>query len=355
MAETTAFGPLSGQLETASGLQVVNEVLTTVARQFKPHGYVYDQLVAPQLVNRKLGLFPVFNPAQFFAAAGNISVADRAQTPEINFEWSTEPFHCKPYRLQTIITREEANQAHPALRLDYSKTIGLLTVFATNREVRLAERLRTETNGGQLLNGGKPAVQWDKGDTTVKVQEDLQKAALKIYKASGIKPNTLVITQSMAYALANDPTLKEIIKYQIGPQFIRDGQSALLPDTLFGLKVVIAEGVLYNQARPEDKASLTDVWGNSARLMYCDPNAQWGIPSTVYSFRSPVTEGDHQPPATIMPQAGNEPGPAGSWAIVDQWWDYDPPALHIRAWESVDERVVAPSLGYELEEVLANP
>ena len=49
MAETTAFGPLSGQLETASGLQVVNEVLTTVARQFKPHGYVYDQLVAPQL------------------------------------------------------------------------------------------------------------------------------------------------------------------------------------------------------------------------------------------------------------------------------------------------------------------
>lgn len=330
-------------------------MLTTVARQFKPHGFIYDDIVAPQMVSYRHGLFPVFNPAQYFANAGNLSVADRAQTPEVNFEWSTEPYHAKPRRLQTVITREEANQAHPALRLDYSKTIGLMTIFATNRETRLAEILRTEANGGALEFGGKPAVQWDKGDSTVKIQEDLQKAALKVYKATGIKPNTLVLTQSMAYAIANDPTIKTLLQYRIGERIVSEGQAAVLPEVFFGFKVKIAEGVLSNAARPGDKTSLADVWGNSARLLYTDSNAPWGVPSVVYAFRAPVTEGAHEPPSSIMPKAGTEPGPAAGWAVVDQWWDYDPPALHIRAWESVDERVVAPQLGYELEEVLASP
>jgi hypothetical protein len=52
--------------------------------------------------------------------------------------------------------------------------------------------------------------------------------------------------------------------------------------------------------------------------------------------------------------AGVEPNPAGGWAVVDRWWDYDPPAETIRAWESVDERVVAPELGFELHNVLGS-
>ena len=45
----------------------------------------------------------------------------------------------------------------------------------------------------------------------------------------------------------------------------------------------------------------------------------------------------------------------GGWAIVDRWYNVDPPAEHIRAWECVDEKVVAPELGIEIQSVLANP
>ena len=357
MAETANFSPLNGGVNAATGIQIVPD-LSTIARQFKPHGYVYDQLVAPMQVAKKFGKFPVFNPADYFANPGNLRVGDRAQTPEVNFGYSTEVYEAEPYRLQTTITREEENQAADVLRLRYSKTIGLLTQFATAREARLAAVLRAETNGGKLSNAGQtPAKTWDTGtkSSEAEIQKDIQKAIYTVYKATGVKPNTLVLTQGMALAIANDFTLKEIIKYRVGPEFVAAGQQVLLPPTLFGLKVVITEGVLYNQGRPGDAASLTDTWGNSARVLYCDPNAQWGVPSVVYCFRAPVTEGSTEPPSTIMPQAGNEPGPASGWAVVDQWWDYDPPVWHIRAWESVDERVVAPTLGVEIENVLANP
>lgn len=357
MAEPTTYSSLSGGVNFSTGLQIVPD-LSQIARQFKPHGYIYDDVVANMMVSKRFGKYPVFNPADYFAAPGNLRVADRAQTPETNFAWSTEPYECEPYRLQTIITREEENQANDVLRLRYSKTIGLLSQFATAREVRLAERLRSEANGGQLLKSYKPKVQWDKGDTTVVIQEDLQKAALEVYKQSGVMPNALTLTKSMAFAIANDPTLKELIKYLVGTAIVREGQPAVLPSELFGFKVIISEGVLFNPGRPGDAipaAGLKDVWGNSARLLYIDPNAQWGVPSTVYCFRAPVTDANTEPPSTIMPQAGREPGPASGWAVVDQWWDYDPPAVHVRAWECVDERVVAPSLGIEITEVLASP
>lgn len=357
-----AFVPLSGNINEASGLQLVNEVLTTLAKQYRPQGFIYDRIVAPQLVNFNMGEYPIFDKTGYFAGGANTLVEDRAPTPIVDFDWTVGTYHCRDYRKQTLITRKEMAQAHPALRLDYSKTVGLLTQFATDRELRLANKLRAQSNGGQFTNAAStPTVKWDAGTTATPatIQNDLQSAALTVMSQTGIRPNTLVIDWQIAYAIAHDPTLQDLIKYQIGPRVVEDAVQAVLPPRLFGFNVIVADGTLYNSARPGGAMSAQGVWGHSARLMYIDPNAQWGIPSTVYAFRGRVNEGvgDAQPSAAIMPtgQAGQEPGPAGDWAIVDQWWDVDPPTLHIRAWECVDENVVAPELGVEIQNVLANP
>jgi hypothetical protein len=357
------FETLSGNVVAPSGLQVVNEVLTNVAKQYRPQGYIYDMLVAPQLVNFNSGLYPVFSTADYFAGNTNFAVADRAPTPYVDFRWSTNPYQCIDYRAQTLITQKELNQAHPALRLDYSKTIGLLTQFATAREIRLAAALRATANGGQFTSNSGNAVTvsgalWDQGTTgtPANIQADLQSAALKVYQAAGILPNTVVMDFQVAYAIAQDVTIRDYIKYTVGADLLHQGSNAILPQSLFGFNVVIAKGSLANRNRPSSNTSpsLSSVWGNSVRLMYVDPNAQWGIPSTVYAFRGKVGGTEAAPPATVMPtsQGGQEPGPAGSWAQVTQWWDMDPPALHIRAWECVDERVVAPELGIEISPVL---
>lgn len=39
--------PLSGQIGLSGGLQLVDEVLSNLAKQFVPDGYLYDQIVSP--------------------------------------------------------------------------------------------------------------------------------------------------------------------------------------------------------------------------------------------------------------------------------------------------------------------
>lgn len=354
----SAYGPLGGQTNYGSGLQLVDEVLSTVAKQFAPDGFLYDQICAPMPVSFKSGRYPVFDPSTFFAMQ-NVEVADDAETPTVDFNWSHDIYLAKNKRLKTRITRDEANSANPALRLEYSKLRGLLSQFATARENRLATRLRAQSNGGQITNAAiNPSVHWDLGTSgsPAAIQADIQAAALTSYKACGKRPNTLILDYEVALAVANDFTLKDLIKYTIGPRIVAEGIDAVLPPTLFGFKVLIADGTLYDTARPGQAVSLTGVWGNSARLVFTDPNAGWGQPATAYSFRAPVVGGIAQPPATILPtgSGGQEPGPAGDWAIVDRWWEMDPPAENVRVWECVDERLVAPELGIEIQNVLSS-
>jgi hypothetical protein len=363
----TPYGPLGGQVGYGSGLQFVDMVLSNVAKQYRPTGFLYDEIVSPMSVEYNTGRYPVFDPAYFFSTGGNLNVADKAATPVVDFQWSHDVYQCLDYRLQTIITRKEMVQAHPALRLDYSKTVGLLTQFALNREVRLATKLQSTTSGGQFTNADAttPTVKWDAGvsGTEATIQKDLQTAALTVYKTCGRWPNTLIINKQIALAIAADFTVRETIKYLVGPTVVREGGGAgtsgnygILPDTLYGFRVLVADGTLYNKNRPGQSASLTDIWGNQARLVYRPDTPEWGIPAKVYSFRGRVLDGaaDTQPPATVLPtgDGGAEPGGSGGWAVVDRWWDYDPPAEHIRAWECVDERVVAPETGIVIPTVV---
>lgn len=355
---SATYGPLTQGAGTVPGLQIVDVVSTNLARYFQPHGFVYDQLVAPIQTPYNVGEYPVFNPADLFAMANsNLAVADDAPTPIIDLSYGLDSYKTVDYRLSTKITRKEMVQAHPALRLDYAKTQNLLTNFASNKEYRLAALLRSKNNGGsftQVAPLAPSAANWDVGTSgsPAAIQADVQAAIMTIYKQTGFKPNTIVLDLELAYAIGNDFTLKDQIKFQIGPQAVREGYSAVLPDTLFGLKVIIADGTLYNSGRPGDALNLSSTWGNYARVLYVDPGAQWGQPSTVYAIRGRIAEGagETQPPNPILATDtnGTEPSGGNQSVLVDRWWAQDPPAEHIRIWENVVEKLVAPDMGVEI-------
>jgi hypothetical protein len=367
--------PLAGLSGGPEGLQIIDPVLSNVARQFRPHGFVYGDIVAPQPVEYNVGQYPIFDLAKFFSARGDARVADDAATPIVDFKWSTEYYNCEDFRLRTRLTRKEKLQAHPALRLEMSKTVGLLGIMALEREIRLAKKLRSTENGGQFTQAymAVEGAKWDEGTSgsPAKIQKTLITAGQKVYKTTGRRPNTLVITEEIALAISQDPAIIEIVKYLIGPGFVASGSIAddrlidinstgVIPKKLFGFNVIVADGVLENTAQEGATPTLSEVWGNSARLMYIDTDAAWGIPTVAYSFRGRVTA-----PMETAPESPTAPGPGpitqlepegqGDWAIVDRWQEPDPPAENIRAWECVDEHVVAPELGIEIGPILGNP
>jgi len=344
-----------------SGLQIIDPVLSNVARQFTPHGFVYDAICSPQPVEMNIGQYPVFELASFFRSAGeNNNVADDATTPLIDIKYSTEFYHCYDYRLKTRLTNKELLQVNPALRLEISKLKALLSNMASEREIRLASALQyTGKSGGQLtLKGFAPEHKWDTGkegqSALTTIQKDVQKAKREVYKQTGVLPNTLVITQAIAEAIAADPIVIEQLKYQIGVEMIEFG-NASLPAKLWGLDIVCATGALQNlNAKGAATTNLQEIWGNTARVLYVNKAASWGEPTIAYSFRGKVASN----PSTGIPTGTitqSEPDGNGSWAVVDRWVEPDPPAQNIRAWECVDEHIVAPELGIEIEEVLSEP
>lgn len=366
------FEPLSAGVDS---LQIIDPVLSQIAVQYRPHGFVYSQVVNSFPVEMNIGQYPEFNRAGFFASNDGRPVADDAVTPLVDFEYSEKFYHCKDYRKKIRLTRKELQQAHPALRITESKVIGLLDVFAGEREKRLAERLMpfetyasvANSTGQLLIKGIEPGVggatkakaKWSEGKKAVyeaSIQGDVAAAKKVVYEKTGIWPNTLIITQQIAEEIALDATLKTQIQYALGLRQISEGVG-ILPEKLFGLNVVIADGALTNTAAAGGTTNLEEIWGKHARVLYVNPNPTWGTPSVAYGFRGKVTDGfSYATPAVAEGGPGGvtqqEPGGMAQWTVVDRWAEPDPPAENIRVWECVDERIVGAELGAVIENVI---
>lgn len=314
----------------ARELQLVDQVLTTVARQYRPTGYVYNQVAPTIQVQAESGKYPTFSG--FFGddadSGDHTKVSDRAETPEVSFDWSTESYYCEDYRLKVSITAKERRQAHAALRLEQSKLTYLLERMALRREIRIATALQDSgTTGGQLTGGtAAPANNWDVDAGTI--EADIKTGALAVRGKVGRKTNAIVMDEAVAYAVALQADIREIIKYTVpGDRIISEGGS-VLPPQIHGHRVLVASA-MRNTAKKGATETLDEIWGTDVRLLTLpgDGVGGWGIPAVAYSFSC-------------------------FGEVVDRWRENDPPVDYIRAWEDVDEKVCAPDAGYTITAVL---
>lgn len=313
--------------QSSRDLQIIDPVLTQIARSYRPHGFLYN-ILAPSIdVGLDSGQYPIFDAYSFFGDDIDNKVSDRAPTPEVDFSWSTDTYLCEDYRLKATITRKERRQAHSALRLEQNKLETVLNRMALRRERRLAAVLQATGAGGQLT-GGTAGVsnKWNVDAGTI--ESDITTGLLAVYNKTGVSLNTIVLDYPVAVAMSQQQDIRDLLRYTVdGRDIIRLGE-AILPAEMWGLRVVIAKGTLYNAAREGTATTtLSSIWDDTVRMLYVNPDAGWGIPSVAYSFKA-------------EPEA------------VDRWKDNDPPVDNVRAWECIDEKVCAPELGYTITDVL---
>lgn len=305
-------------------LQLVDPVLTNIARGFKPQGLIAETLFPSIPVTEDAGLYPVFET--FFDNDTSNKVADRAETPEVDFEMSTEPYYCEDYRLKASITEKEERNAHSVVRLRQTKLITVQTQMAISREARVAALLRKTSNGGQLNLGAGVSNKWNVDAATIEL--DIKTGALAVYRKTGMVTNTIVIPYEVAYEMALQQDIREIVKYTVNGKEILEVGDRLLPAVLHGHKVIVPMGAMRNVAKEGATRDLQDIWADHVRLLYLpEGSGGWGIPATAYTFKSKP-------------------------AVVDRWRENDPPVEYVREWECVDEKVCAPDLGYEITDVL---
>jgi hypothetical protein len=328
----------------SNALQIVDPVLTTIARQYRPEGFIYGEVFPSIPVQLRSGQYPVFTG--FFGDDADSSeqpIDDRSPTPEVDFGWSTDTYLIQDFRLKVSMTRTEKAQAAAnggALHFEESKVNYLRDRMATRREVRAAAALRHTDNGGQLTGGkATPSNKW--GTDAATIESDVNTGALAVRAKIGRVTNTMVLDLAVAMAVASQQDIREIVKYTVPGERILAG-GAQLPPVLFGHRPLIAD-VTRNTGKKGATESLATVWSDHVRLLYLAANGGgWGVPSVGYSF-SGLIDGAPAP----------EPDAMGATEVVDRYETDDPPVEYIRAWEAKDEKVVAPDAGYELYDVIA--
>lgn len=326
--DTEAFADARG----AAGLQVIDPLLTNVARRYTAHDFIYDQIVARQPVSTISGIYPTFPSYYWFAQVADNATEDRTESKEVNFEWSTEKYFAKKYSLKTSISDDERANAAPALRLEQNKTEFLSLQQALSREIRLATKLRENgVTGGELAKENEAAAgkKWSSSESNP--DSDLRAAALAIYEQIGQSPNTLILPYPVAYNLATvhgTDTFRGQMLYTVnGQETIRLGDG-ILPSTIHGMRVVIPKGPQKITANePGVGATSSEIWGKNAILLYNDSSAGWGSPSCMYGFQF------------MAP-------------TISRWSRIDPDVEYIREMERIDEKVVAPNAGYVIKECL---
>ena len=315
----------------AQGLQVIDPLLSNIARRYVSTGFIYDQLVARQPVQTISGQYPTFPRYYWYAQQTDAKMEDRSSTKEVGFEWSTEKYLAQKYGLKVSITDDERANAAPQLRLEQNKTDLLSLQMALSREIRIAALLRDTAHGGQLTSGHEttPSKKWDTSESNP--DSDLKAAALELDKVS-IYPNTLILPYPVAYNLATThgaDTFRGQMLYTVnGQEMIRLGDG-ILPSEIHGMKVLIPKGTKKFAANePGIGATAEDIWGKNAILAYIDPNAGWGIPTTLYGFQF------------MAP-------------TVARWQQMDPDVEYIREMERTDEKIVAPDAAWVLSDVIS--
>lgn len=327
-------------LNRANSLQIIDPVLTNLARRYQAHGFIADQLAPAIPVSTLSGQYPTFDKAFWFSNDTDNKVKDRSPAKEVDFTWSTDTYLAQEYALKVSFTDLELQQANApgaangAIRLEQSKNDFLSLRMAISRELRWATALSdpAQTTGGQLTSGNSTAIstKWD--TSTSNPEADIRAAALSIYSAIGYEPNTIVIPYPVAYNLATvhgTDTFRNQFLYTVNGQQMIDLGVGVLPAEIHGMKVLIPKGPQYT-TNNEGAASPTysEIWGKDVRLLYVDPNAAWGTPSVAYRIT-------HTAPT------------------VFRWREVDPDVNYIRQMERVQEKVVAPDAGWVLRAAIS--
>lgn len=276
----------------------VNAPLSNLARLYRPDmaGFVADQ-VCPRLpVMKESDLYYTWDVGPWFGAGDDVDldlVADRGAARRVEFAHATAQYFCEERSLAFDVSDRERRNADSQLRLEENKQNGVLGRLALLRERRVATILQdSDTSGGELQASADAAsaARWDAAATTyANIRGDIISAKQRVRDLIGRNPNTIVIPLRAAEGLTATAFYGDVVRWNIStgeaPNLQRFTDDVVLPSSLFGLQVIVA-GAMRDTAAEGATASLAEIWGEVARVLYVADGPAMENPSVAYTFQA---------------------------------------------------------------------
>lgn len=248
----------------------IDKALTNISIGYSNEGYIADKIFKSVEVKKQSDRYYIFGMEKF--RQHNDERAPGTEANEINWTLSDDTYFCEGHALRHAIADEEKQNADDGFDLESEGTELVSEGILLNKEIDGANKLLDGSNYHSDLqfamgSAGNPA-KWSDYDDSDPIK-DIQVAKERMHKLSGIRPNVLVISETVYNVLKLHPRLLDVIKY-VQKGIVSDDLMA----TAFGVdQILVGSGLKSTamnpgQGNPGGREELQYIWGNSAVLGY---------------------------------------------------------------------------------------
>jgi len=261
----------------------IDKALTNISVGYKNEQYIADQILLSVPVDKQSDRYYVYGKEMF--RQHDDRRAPGTEANEINWSLSDDTYFCEGHALRTPIPDEEFQNADDEFDLKADAAELVTEGILLNKEINAAEMLLDADSYGEGLvfnmgaGGGNPAKWSAYGESDPAV--DIAKAKERIHKLSGIRANTLILSEPVFNVLKFHPKVLKLFAgvTPVGVANIEQIRLALGVD-----KIVVGSALKSGATNPGRSDTLDYIWGNSAILAYVPPKPGKKVPAIGYTF-----------------------------------------------------------------------
>lgn len=261
----------------------IDRALTNISIGFKNEQYIADQIFLSVPVDKQSDRYYVFGKEMF--RQHDDKRAPGTEASEINWTLSLDTYFTEGHALRTFIPDEEYQNADELFNLSADATELVTEGILLNKEVSAANMLLDADNYDSSLvfnmgGGGANPAKWSDYTNSDPVL-DIAKAKERMHKKSGIRPNTLVISETVLNVLKLHPKILTLFS-GISPVSIATTEQIRL--ALGVDKLIIGSALKSGANNPAQQDTLSYIWGNSAVLCFIPARAGKKTQAIGYTF-----------------------------------------------------------------------
>jgi len=295
----------------------IDKALTQISVAYKNEQFIADKIFLPVSVDKQSDKYYVYGKDAF--RVNDDRRAPGTEANEINWTLSLDTYFCDGHALRHAIPDEEVQNADSVFDLEADATELVTDGILLNKEIDAANKLLDPANydSSLVLQMGTTVAKWSDFQNSNPIL-DIETAKQKIHKKSGLRPNTLIISETVYNVLKVHPALLKIYTYTqaVGVLTLEQIKMALgIDNILVGSALKMGTG-----------DNLDYIWGNSAVLAYIPSKPGKRVPAIGYSFM------------------WNKDGEGAVY--VRKWYDVSRRATIIEAERYYDQKIICPTAGF---------
>lgn len=284
-------------------------------------GFIAEALAPTFNTGEQSAQYYVFNKENQLLVPTKIGRAPGAPHVEVGMQLSDDNFFCENYGLKIAVPDEDRKKYASFLDADLAAMKRTSDIIKVNRELRV-KALVTDAN---TVPNASPAIKWNVANSLPGDDVDAAKEAIR--KGTGLRANTMVISETVRLVLQRHEAIRKMFQLAINGVLTLD-----MLKTYFDIQNIHIAGTVLATSNEGGAITADDIWSDQVVIAHVEPGQNLMAPNFARSFN--------------WSQIGSVEGQVTSWRDDDRKSD-----MHAVD-HSTDEKLTSAEGGYLLDDVL---